>query len=92
MFHAPWSSYNSNEAHQGEVDDMAEAMEPLLYQAQVDAVFSGHVHAYERSARVYRGRVGRGRGPGRGPARRAAHACTPRPPGARLPAPRAPQA
>lgn len=43
----PW--YNSNEAHQGEGDDMMAAMEPLLHAAGVDVVFAGHVHAYERS-------------------------------------------
>jgi hypothetical protein len=41
---------------------MAAALEPLLYRAQVDAVFSGHVHSYERTARMYGGRV---RGGGR---------------------------
>eukprot|EP00252_Welwitschia_mirabilis_P009066 TRINITY_DN2135_c0_g1_i1.p1 TRINITY_DN2135_c0_g1~~TRINITY_DN2135_c0_g1_i1.p1 ORF type:complete len:429 (+),score=80.94 TRINITY_DN2135_c0_g1_i1:160-1446(+) len=52
VFHAPW--YNSNLAHQGEGDDMMEAMEPLIYAAKADIVFAGHVHAYERSARVYK--------------------------------------
>lgn len=47
LFHVPW--YNSNYAHQGEGDDMMEAMEPLLHAAGVDLVFSGHVHAYERT-------------------------------------------
>uniref|UniRef100_A0A0C9QL22 Purple acid phosphatase n=1 Tax=Wollemia nobilis TaxID=56998 RepID=A0A0C9QL22_9CONI len=51
VFHAPW--YNSNLAHQGEGDDMMESMEPLLYDAKVDIVLAGHVHAYERSTRVY---------------------------------------
>jgi len=45
--HAPW--YNSNTAHQGEVDDMRDDLEPILYQHGVDIVFAGHVHAYERS-------------------------------------------
>ncbi|CAL0307407.1 unnamed protein product [Lupinus luteus] len=53
LFHAPW--YNSNRAHQGEGDDMMAAMEPLLYAAGVDMVLAGHVHAYERSKRVYNG-------------------------------------
>lgn len=43
----PW--YNSNEAHQGEADDMMTSMEPLLYAAGADIVFAGHVHAYERT-------------------------------------------
>ncbi|WVZ88366.1 hypothetical protein U9M48_034896 [Paspalum notatum var. saurae] len=54
LVHAPW--YNSNEAHQGEGDAMRAAMEELLYGARVDAVFAGHVHAYERFARVYGGK------------------------------------
>lgn len=51
VIHAPW--YNSNEAHQGEGEDMRKAMEELLYTARVDIVFAGHVHAYERFARVH---------------------------------------
>ncbi|OQU78718.1 probable purple acid phosphatase 20 isoform X2 [Sorghum bicolor] len=54
LVHAPW--YNSNEAHQGEGDAMRDAMEVLLYGARVDAVFAGHVHAYERFKRVYAGK------------------------------------
>ncbi|XP_068638806.1 purple acid phosphatase 18-like [Aristolochia californica] len=54
LFHVPW--YNSNHAHQGEGDDMMAVMEPLLYAAGVDIVFTGHVHAYERSTRVYNGK------------------------------------
>ena len=46
--------YNSNEKHQHEVDDMAEAMEPVLFEYGADIVFAGHVHAYERSFRSYR--------------------------------------
>ncbi|BAF29188.1 probable purple acid phosphatase 20 [Oryza sativa Japonica Group] len=53
LVHAPW--YNSNRAHRGEGDAMRAAMEELLYGARVDAVFAGHVHAYERFARVYGG-------------------------------------
>lgn len=47
LFHVPW--YNSNRAHQGEGDDMMSSMEHLLYAAGVDIVFTGHVHAYERT-------------------------------------------
>ncbi|KAM0856541.1 hypothetical protein ACQ4PT_049052 [Festuca glaucescens] len=54
LVHAPW--YNSNKAHQGEGDDMRDDMEALLYGARVDAVFAGHVHAYERFTRVYEDR------------------------------------
>lgn len=51
LLHAPW--YNTNSAHQGEGEDMRKAMESLLFEARVDAVFVGHVHAYERFTRVY---------------------------------------
>lgn len=51
LLHAPW--YNTNTAHQGEGEKMRQAMEPLLYAANVDIVFAGHVHAYERFARLY---------------------------------------
>lgn len=44
--HAPW--YNSNLAHKGEGESMRKAMEKILYEARVDVVFAGHVHAYER--------------------------------------------
>ncbi|KAM0910315.1 hypothetical protein ACQ4PT_014220 [Festuca glaucescens] len=54
LVHAPW--YNSNEAHQGEGDAMRDAMEAMLYGARVDAVFAGHVHAYERFSRVFGGK------------------------------------
>ncbi|KAL6870951.1 hypothetical protein ACP4OV_014799 [Aristida adscensionis] len=53
LVHAPW--YNSNEAHRGEGDAMRAAMEGLLHGARVDAVFAGHVHAYERFERVVAG-------------------------------------
>ncbi|CAL5017144.1 unnamed protein product [Urochloa decumbens] len=51
LLHAPW--YNTNAAHQGEGEAMREAMERLLFDARVDVVFAGHVHAYERFTRVY---------------------------------------
>ncbi|CAK7339625.1 unnamed protein product [Dovyalis caffra] len=53
IIHSPW--YNSNTAHQGEAEsvDMKKYMEDLIYQARVDVVFAGHVHAYERFTRVY---------------------------------------
>ncbi|XP_073003800.1 purple acid phosphatase 22-like [Typha latifolia] len=51
LLHAPW--YNTNSAHQGEGEKMREAMESLLYEARVDIVFAGHVHAYERFTRIY---------------------------------------
>jgi len=41
---------HSNFAHIEEKEevDMKESMEDLLYKAQVDVVFAGHVDAYER--------------------------------------------
>lgn len=51
LLHAPW--YNSNTAHQGEGEAMRQAMESVLYNGHVDAVFTGHVHAYERCHRSY---------------------------------------
>ncbi|RID63107.1 hypothetical protein BRARA_E02133 [Brassica rapa] len=54
LFHVPW--YNSNDAHQNEGDGMMAEMEPLLYASGVDIVFTGHVHAYERTKRVNNGR------------------------------------
>lgn len=50
-YHQP--AYNSNTAHQGEGEALRQSLEPLFYAAGVDAIFSGHVHAYERSIRQY---------------------------------------
>ncbi|GMP77921.1 hypothetical protein CsSME_00034032 [Camellia sinensis var. sinensis] len=50
-WHAPW--YNSYKAHYREAECMMIEMEELLYKNGVDLVFNGHVHAYERSNRVY---------------------------------------
>ncbi|KAK9183463.1 hypothetical protein WN944_026615 [Citrus x changshan-huyou] len=50
-WHAP--RYNTYKAHYREVECMRVAMEDLLYKYVVDIVFNGHVHAYERSNRVY---------------------------------------
>lgn len=54
VFHQPY--VNSNTAHSiaAEGAPMQAAIEDTLYAAKVDMVFSGHVHAYERSCRVYR--------------------------------------
>ncbi|KAL8486865.1 hypothetical protein ACS0TY_023527 [Phlomoides rotata] len=50
-WHPPW--YTSYRSHYREAECMRVAMEDLLYQYGVDIVFNGHVHAYERSNRVY---------------------------------------
>ncbi|KAG5002305.1 hypothetical protein JHK87_023377 [Glycine soja] len=50
-WHPPW--YSSYEAHYREAECMRVEMEDLLYAYGVDIIFNGHVHAYERSNRVY---------------------------------------
>ncbi|XP_057836512.1 purple acid phosphatase 15 [Cryptomeria japonica] len=50
-WHPPW--YSSYKAHYREADCMRQEMEELLYKHGVDVVFNGHVHAYERSNRVF---------------------------------------
>lgn len=51
VIHAPW--YNSNSKHQADGEEMRKSMEFILKEARVDVVFAGHVHAYERTARVF---------------------------------------
>lgn len=53
VLHAPW--YNSNFKHQGDGDEMMKSMEFILREAKVDLLIAGHVHAYERTARVFNG-------------------------------------
>jgi acid phosphatase type 7 len=48
--HAPW--YNSNKDHQLEGEPARLGLEQIFITAGVSAIFSGHVHAYERSACV----------------------------------------
>lgn len=50
-WHPPW--YSSYKAHYREAECMRVEMEELLYSYGVDIIFNGHVHAYERSNRVY---------------------------------------
>ncbi|KAM5563075.1 purple acid phosphatase 15 [Rosa sericea] len=50
-WHPPW--YSTYVAHYREAECMRLEMEELLYSYGVDLVFTGHVHAYERSNRVY---------------------------------------
>ncbi|XP_020581260.1 purple acid phosphatase 22-like [Phalaenopsis equestris] len=51
IVHVPW--YNTNDAHQGEGEGMRKEVEKLVFDAKVDIVFAGHVHAYERFTRIY---------------------------------------
>ncbi|XP_051137438.1 purple acid phosphatase 5-like [Andrographis paniculata] len=50
LVHAPL--YNSNEHHYMEGEGMRVMFEDALVKYKVDIVFSGHVHAYERSHRI----------------------------------------
>ena len=50
LMHAPW--YTSYATHYREVECLRASLEPLFAKAGVDLVFSGHVHAYERTYRV----------------------------------------
>ena len=50
-FHAPW--YHTYIPHYKENDEMRLYFEPAFFKYGVDAVFAGHVHAYERSPPVY---------------------------------------
>jgi len=55
VMHTPW--YTSNAHHpMSEGAAMRAAMEEMLLAAGVDVVVNGHVHAYERTHRVARGK------------------------------------
>lgn len=55
-WHTPW--YTSNAHHSmKEGAAMRQAMEKLIYHAQADIVFTGHVHAYERTLPVYQNKT-----------------------------------
>jgi hypothetical protein len=60
--HCPW--YNSNKDHQNEEQTIAmkSSMEALFYDNNVNVVFAGHVHAYERSHPVYQDKIDNDRG------------------------------
>jgi predicted MPP superfamily phosphohydrolase len=55
LWHSPW--YCSNKDHYGSGDDMRDSYEDLFYKYKVDLVVNGHVHAYERTKPVYKGKV-----------------------------------
>ncbi|XP_043703036.1 purple acid phosphatase-like isoform X1 [Telopea speciosissima] len=50
IVHAPW--YNSDVTHYMEGETMRVQFEAMAIQYKVDAIFAGHVHAYERSYRI----------------------------------------
>ncbi|CAD6229630.1 unnamed protein product [Miscanthus lutarioriparius] len=50
LMHAPW--YNSYNYHYMEGETMRVMYEPWFVKYKVDAVFAGHVHAYERTHRI----------------------------------------
>jgi hypothetical protein len=51
LFHSPW--YNSNlQDHYMEGETMRVQFEAWFVKAKVDIVFSGHVHAYERTVSI----------------------------------------
>lgn len=52
-FHQPYANSNTAHSYDTEGVPMQQALEDLLYSNGVDLVFSGHVHAYERSCRMY---------------------------------------
>ncbi len=47
LIHSPW--YNSNTYHFLEGETVRVEFEAFINEAQVDVVFAGHVHAYERT-------------------------------------------
>lgn len=54
VFHQPYVNSNTAHSMSSEGAPMEAAIETVLYESGVvDVVFSGHVHAYERSCRVY---------------------------------------
>lgn len=57
VMHCPW--YSSNVKHYADTQTvlMRESMENLFYEYNVNIVFSGHVHAYERSYPVYKNKT-----------------------------------
>jgi hypothetical protein len=53
VFHQPFANSNTAHAIKTEGRPMQEAVEQVLYDLNVDFVGSGHVHAYERSCRMF---------------------------------------
>jgi len=57
VLHAPWYNSNSHHQHEKEELDMSGSLEEMFFEAKLDAMFAGHVHAYERSRRVFKKKV-----------------------------------
>lgn len=57
VMHCPW--YSSNKNHYSDIQAimMRESMEDLFYKYNVNIVFNGHVHDYERTYPVYRNKT-----------------------------------
>jgi len=54
VMHCPWYSSNVNHYGDSQTVIMRESMEKLFYEHSVNIVFSGHVHAYERTFPVFK--------------------------------------
>lgn len=54
VMHCPWYSSNMNHYADAQTVQMRESMEDIFYKYNVNIVFSGHVHDYERTYPVYR--------------------------------------
>jgi hypothetical protein len=54
VFHQPYMNSNTHHDIASEGESMQHAIEDILYNGKVDVVFSGHVHAYERSCQSYK--------------------------------------
>lgn len=54
IMHCPWYSSNINHYADSQTILMRKSMEDLFYQYNVNIVFNGHVHDYERTYPVYR--------------------------------------
>ena len=53
VMHCPWYSSNTNHYGDQQTVLMRDSMEYLFYKYHVNIVFSGHVHAYERTYPVF---------------------------------------
>ena len=53
VMHCPWYSSNTNHYADPQTVQMRESMEELFYKYNVNLVFNGHVHDYERTYPVF---------------------------------------